>query len=355
MSGKALVVFHKLVGTKWKRVHKVKRGARRSVDFTKSLAPGHWRVKLVYKGKKRFKKSVSAPVEFDIARRPSPRADILSPAMTGEQRSIEASEAPITVERLAADLRALGVRPASVLLVHASVTALGWVCGGAQAVALALREALGPEGTLVVPTHSNNNSDPSEWGNPPVPEAWWPVIRAEMPAYDPAVTPSLLGALTNVVRTWPGALRSAPPALLVRRASGPAAEEITAGHELTSGLGERSPLARVHDLDGDVLLLGVGHGSNTSMHLAEYRVAQPRYASNGAAVATASGREWVDLGGRRCPTRTTSRRSATRSTPTGAVRVGPTGIGESRLMSQRELVAFTVRWMDEHRRGARAA
>jgi hypothetical protein len=67
VSGKAVVVFQKQVGTTWKRVHKVKRGARRSVDFTKSLAPGHWRVKLVYKGRKRFKKSVSAPVEFDIA------------------------------------------------------------------------------------------------------------------------------------------------------------------------------------------------------------------------------------------------------------------------------------------------
>jgi hypothetical protein len=34
------------------------------------------------------------------------------------------------------------------------------------------------------------------------------------------------------------------------------------------------------------------------------------------------------------------------------VRIGPTGIGESRLMRQRELVAFAVRWMDEHRPAA---
>ena len=72
VSGKALVVFHKRKGTRWKRVHKVKRGANRSVDVTKALAAGHWRVKLVYKGKKRFKKSVSAPVEFDIGTAPVP-------------------------------------------------------------------------------------------------------------------------------------------------------------------------------------------------------------------------------------------------------------------------------------------
>ena len=94
--------------------------------------------------------------------------------MTGEQRSIEKSEAPITVARLAGDLRALGVREGSVLLIHTSVSALGWVCGGAQAVALALLEALGPAGTLVVPTHTNGNSDPAEWGTRPCPRPGGP-------------------------------------------------------------------------------------------------------------------------------------------------------------------------------------
>src|SRR5215207_5284878 len=155
--------------------------------------------------------------------------------MTGEERSIRKSEAPVTIGGLAADLRALGVREGGVLLVHTSVSALGWVCG--------------PVGTLVVPTHTNGNSGPAEWAHPPVPEAWWPVIRSEMPAYDPAVTPSALGALTNVIRTWPGALRSEHPQYSFA-ALGPRAAEIAAGHELTSGFGERSPLARVHDLDG---------------------------------------------------------------------------------------------------------
>jgi len=39
---------------------------------------------------------------------------------------------------------------------------------------------------------------------------------------------------------------------------------------------ENSPLARVYDRDGDVLLLGVGHDSNTSLHLAEHRADFPR-------------------------------------------------------------------------------
>src|SRR5215207_2754943 len=72
VTGKAFVVFHKLVGGTWTRVHKVRRGAHRQVDLTKALAAGHWRVTLVYAGKKRFKKSASAPVEFDIAAAPAP-------------------------------------------------------------------------------------------------------------------------------------------------------------------------------------------------------------------------------------------------------------------------------------------
>ncbi len=164
--------------------------------------------------------------------------------MGGEARSIAATRAPVTRARIAGDLRALGVRPGGVLLVHSSISALGWVCGGAQAVVEALRDALGPGGTLVVPTHTGGNSDPAGWAHPPVPEAWWPVIRAEMPAYDPALTPARgLGAVVELVRTQPGALRSAHPQVSFA-ALGPQAETITAGHALDSGFGERSPLAR---------------------------------------------------------------------------------------------------------------
>ncbi len=183
--------------------------------------------------------------------------------ISGEARAVAASAAPVTRESLAADLGRLGVRPGSVLLAHSSLSALGWVCGGAQAVVEALLDALGPEGTLVVPTHTNGNSEPSQWRHPPVPEDWWPVIRAKMPAYDPALTPARgLGVVAELARTWPGARRSAHPQDSFA-AVGPAAEQVTAGHALDSGFGERSPLARVHELDGDVLLLGVGHGSNS--------------------------------------------------------------------------------------------
>ena len=210
-----------------------------------------------------------------------------------EAKAVALSDRPRTRESLAGELRGLGVRRGSVLLVHTSLSALGWVCGGAVTVVQALLDVLGADGTLVMPTHTGGNSDPSVWKNPPVPQDWWPDIRAHMPAYDARVTPSTgVGAVPEVLRSWPGALRSEHPQTSFA-ALGHRAEVVTRDHRLGSALGEHSPLGRLYELAADVLLLGAGHDTNTSMHLAEYRLRSPRRGRSGAAITGPGGRRWV--------------------------------------------------------------
>ena len=70
--------------------------------------------------------------------------------------------APYTVQSLGSDLSALGLAPGDVVLVHSSTRSLGFVAGGSQAAVQALLDVLGPGGTLVVPTHTPDNTDPAE-------------------------------------------------------------------------------------------------------------------------------------------------------------------------------------------------
>ena len=268
-----------------------------------------------------------------------------------ERDAIERTAVPITATSLVGDLRELGVEPGMTLLVHASLSAPGWVCGGPVAVILALEEVLGERGTLVMPTMSGGLTDPRGWRNPPVPEDWKETIRATMPAFDPDLTPTRhMGAIAETFRKRPGTLRSAHPHASFA-ARGAAAERVTANHALDYALGETSPLARVYDLDGWVLLLGVGHENDTSLHLAEYRADYPgkRDRPNGAPLRIDGVRRWVDVLDLDVDASDFPRIGEAFARESGAVRSGHVGNAPALLMPQRRLVDFAVAWMEEYR------
>lgn len=153
-----------------------------------------------------------------------------------------------------------------------------------------------------------------------------------------------MGAIPELLRTWPGVLRSNHPTGSFA-AHGPLAEAITADHSLNHPFGEGGPLARLYEQAAWVLLLGVGHDNNTSLHLAEHRAGGRTHETQGSAVQIASGREWVSyevLAGNedRFPA-LGSAYEAEHEFFQGRI-----GAAEARLYRQRELVDFGVRWLE---------
>jgi len=259
---------------------------------------------------------------------------------------------PHTVASLRGDLRELGLDTGDVVLVHSSTSSVGFVAGGPQAIVQALLDVLGDGGTLVVPTHTSENTDPASWQNPPVPESWWPVIREESPGFDAAITPASrwMGILAETARTWPGSRRSNHPQVSFA-AIGARAEEVTTGHRLDDALGDSSPLGSVYRMGGKVLLLGVGHDSNTSLHLAEWRQRDPPLHHTGSAVRQpdGSGRwtTWRDVDEDESDF---ERLGADFERDNRAVRLGRVGNAAARLMPQPALVDYATQWISAHRR-----
>jgi aminoglycoside 3-N-acetyltransferase len=267
-----------------------------------------------------------------------------------EKSVIERTATPLTVSSLAESLRACGLAEGQTVLVHLAMSKLGWTVGGAEAVILALLAAVGKRGTMMMVTNNGSNTDPWEWQHPPVPEAWWQTIRDHTPAYNPLTTPtSGMGVVPELFRTWPGAVRSAHPAFSLA-ALGPQAGYLVADHALTEDSGDRSPLGRLYELDGHVLLLGVDHWNNTSLHLAEFRANYPgkRRLRTGSAMFVDGRRQWVAY--------ETLKTHPDDFGEIGAafdlahnIAIQQINDAQVRFFRQRLLVDFAVDWMEQHR------
>jgi aminoglycoside 3-N-acetyltransferase len=258
----------------------------------------------------------------------------------------------ISHARLCRDFAALGVGLGQVVLLHSSVSSIGLVVGGARTVVAALRDRLGSYGTLVVPTGTSANSDTSPHYRAAVTGMTGREVtqhRAAMPAYDPETTPSNeMGRIAEHVRRLPGAMRSAHPHTSFA-ALGPQAKFLTDGHARECLLGERSPLARLHDAEALVLLLGVGYDRCTAFHLAEYRyTSAPPRRTYRAVVDDGRGREWCEFEDVDLDAGDFASLGADFNR-TGVVRHGKVGRAEARLFSLTAAVDFATGWFASHR------
>ena len=248
-------------------------------------------------------------------------------------------------------LKAVGMGQGQTVMVHTSLSSLGFVCGGAQVVIEALLETVGTEGTVMMPTQSWKNLDPATGVHWEEPEQWWQTIRDHWPAYHRDITPTnTMGAVAEMFRKWPGALRSDHPARSVA-ACGKHARYLTENHDLSNIFGEGSPIGKLYELDGDVLLIGVGYDKNTSLHLADVRAEYPgkHDAVEYSAVMENGQRVWK---GYRtlCVDGEDFDAIGAAFEQACAVQTVALGNGVIRFMKQRALVDFAVEWIEQYRK-----
>jgi len=196
-------------------------------------------------------------------------------------------------ERIQEDLRDLRIREGDALIVHASLRAVGKVEGGADTVIDALLEVVGPEGTILTPTFNYARLDPAGWAEPPQDPHELERLRAEAPVSD-EVSVEPVGILAERLRLRPDAHRSRHP-LLSFAAVGRNAAFLTDSAPFHYPLGTNSPLARLHQLNGGILLLGVSHAANSALHLAEIWADAP-YARRATRVKTGA-ETWEEMEG----------------------------------------------------------
>ena len=166
----------------------------------------------------------------------------------------------MTKSQLIQQLGALGVEAGGVLLVHAAFSRIAPLDDGPRGLIEALQAALGEQGTLVMPSMADDDDTPFD--------------RRTMPCRG-------VGVLADTFWRMPGVMRSDSPHAFA--AVGPQAARITLRHPVDVPHGLESPPGRVYELDGQVLLLGVGHDADTTIHVAEniagVRYRQPKHAT----------------------------------------------------------------------------
>lgn len=198
----------------------------------------------------------------------------------------------VTKKEIVDKLQELGVVNGMILEVHSSLSSFGYVCGGAQTVVDALIEVVGYSGTIVMAMQCPDNTEPSRWQNPPVERHLINQVRENMPAFSKKESQtSHMGSVAENLRRRDGVVISNHPNCAFV-AWGKYAKLLCNHQSLHFSLSEESPTARLYELKGSVLLLGVDYTKTTVMHLAQYRSEVCPLILCGAAVEIEGKRVW---------------------------------------------------------------
>ncbi|MEK7415985.1 MAG: AAC(3) family N-acetyltransferase [Planctomycetota bacterium] len=169
-----------------------------------------------------------------------------------------------TRSSLADAFRAAGLGVGDLVLVHSALRKLGPIDGGADAVIDALLDTVGRDGTVAMPSHT------------------WKVVNRDQPVFHQTLTPSNVGALSNIFRLRPAAVRSLHPTHSIA-AIGPRALALTEGHERDrTPCPAGGPYERLCTWGGKVLIIGADLACCTLFHGCEEWASMPWVASRDA-------------------------------------------------------------------------
>ncbi|KAB8295414.1 AAC(3) family N-acetyltransferase [Bifidobacterium avesanii] len=183
-----------------------------------------------------------------------------------------------TGEQLRGALLRVGLKPTDSCLVHTRLSAFGFIPGGVQTLVSMLKDVL-CDGDIVMPAQTADITDPADWDAPPVEPSLVATVHDALPPYDPDTTPVTgIGVTPEYFRSLPGTRRSGHPTCSMS-AWGRHADWIADCHrdgDYDMPFGDRSPLAKLVELDGTVVFLGTGFGTCTALHYAESTIGRPR-------------------------------------------------------------------------------
>lgn len=174
---------------------------------------------------------------------------------------------------LADGFRRLGVAAGDVVMLHASIRAVGEVAGGPDQIHLALKDALTERGTLMMYASCPQYYDEVGRGNLTAAEER--EVLDKLPAFDALTARSQRdnGALVELLRTYPGSSVNDHVARFV--VWGHHTSQLLTPQPWNYAFGHGSLLERFAALDGKILLLGSDHDTVTFLHYAEHIVDIP--------------------------------------------------------------------------------
>ncbi|RYE72326.1 MAG: aminoglycoside 3-N-acetyltransferase [Hyphomicrobiales bacterium] len=185
----------------------------------------------------------------------------------------------------------LGLAPGDAVMVHAAVSKVGRLLDGPDTIIAALCDAVGPQGTVLAYADWEARYEDLVDDEGRVPLQW----REHVPPFDPQRSRAIRdnGVLPEFLRTTPGARRSGNPGASMV-ALGAKADWFTDDHPLDYGYGEGSPLAKLVEAGGKVLMLGAPLDTMTLLHHAEHLADIPgkRIRRVEMPLATPTGTQW---------------------------------------------------------------